>query len=385
MFWHDLYFASPHGFFWLGGAAIFFFLYHLRWKWQERVLVQLLGQSSQREEKALAIRWNGAVRCGLLALCWVGMVFAWMEPRSHPRYPSEGGSLLEETLEERVGEEKGEGRGELRRQAHEVIFLLDVSASMEVSDTRLGYTRLAHAKEIIEEVVARLDGQLAAVYAFTSEVTTLSPPTQDYLFLRLMTRRADVNEGDVAGTDFLEALEFVKERHFRGGESILKTLVLLSDGGDTRLEARSGERREQELQAILSALGESEKENFRLFTVGMGSEGGSLIPDLFFEEQPVRSSLDEELLRRLSEKGRGHYYFANGFTTSDIASHLLDVVALDHVEVNSLPSSLDRVEILRERVTEREAALLFDEWAHWLALAAWLPLMIVLLFFSPSP
>ena len=72
---------------------------------------------------------------------------------------------------------------------------------MAVVDTRVGESRLDYAKEIIDELVSQLDGEEVALYSLTSEMTLLVPPTNDYLYLRLMLHQVGYNEGDVYGTD----------------------------------------------------------------------------------------------------------------------------------------------------------------------------------------
>ena len=89
--------------------------------------------------------------------------------------------------------------------------MLDTSASMSVEDTRQKNTRLEVAKEIIDEMVQKLDGQNVALYSFTSALTPIVPLTLDYLFTRLMLQDVHLNYGEVAGTDLFESLEMPGE------------------------------------------------------------------------------------------------------------------------------------------------------------------------------
>ena len=207
----------------------------------------------------------------------------------------------------------------LRRKIHDVIFLLDSSASMSAIDTRTKESRLEYAKEIIDEIARNLRGQNVALYAFTSDVTTLVPLTPDVLYLRLLLENTTINEGDVAGTDLLNAFESISKKQFKNKKHNLKTIILLSDGGDTYLEQLSTEQRPEQINTIIDRLGNAKDNNFKLFTIGMGSSKGAIIPDLAFEGAPVYSTLDEEFLTNVSSRCRGKYFFANDFSAPQIA------------------------------------------------------------------
>lgn len=254
----------------------------------------------------------------LLSLSWILATVALAGPAG--RAELSGGGSGGGELAWLDGEEGGD-EVEVRQRAHEVIFLLDASASMGVADTRVGTTRLEVAKEIIDEIVGRLHGDSVALYAFTSEVTQLVPSTVDYLFLRLLLRRVGINEGDVAGTDFAEALDGVARRHFDPRLQKQRTLVIFTDGGDTKLEAAKGEEREQQLRALLGRVPQSDR--ISTYCVGLGSHGGEVIPGVTFGGKPVRSTLDESFLARLAEEGRGKYYFADDYSAMSLADALV--------------------------------------------------------------
>jgi Ca-activated chloride channel family protein len=150
--------------------------------------------------------------------------------------------------------------------------------------------------------------------------------------LRLFLRRVGINEGDSTGTDLIEALDAVQRHHAKGGKQKNRTLILLTDGGDTRVErAKEGER-QKEVEAILSRLeshdGHPEmtypgKTPWTVHCIGLGSKEGMEIPGITFNQQPVRSTLDEELLMQISRKGSGSYYFANSYSALAIAQDII--------------------------------------------------------------
>lgn len=382
--WRDLQFASNEYAYLLALIPLLWLLLWRDHRVRQKLRAQMVGLAlRQRLLWLMSPQWT-RLQGILVTICFGGLVLGLMQPRGNVRYAS--GEVPERSEEPRVLKEDRQEASEnaplqRRRMAHQVLFLLDASASMSVKDTRVGKSRLEYAKELIEEVVSRLEGQSVAVYAFTSEVSTVVPLTMDYLYARLMSRRIDINEGDVAGTDFVEALEFMKQRHWSDGQGAdVKTLILLSDGGDTRLEASKGEDRRLEQEAILAQIGEAGEKNLRVFTVGLGTQSGAEIPGLEFEGQPVRSNLDEELLKRLSQTGRGRYYFANDFSALDIATDMVSILSKDDQWIEE---EAEAPSVRLERVVEEEGEqnLIFDEYfqvptflaAVALALYLWFP------------
>lgn len=261
-----------------------------------------------------------------IAFCfvWILASLALMQPRGGARYPE---GTLYQTPE--ANQKPSEETFVRRLKAHEIILLIDASASMNVSDSRDGQTRLTFAKDIADQIVSRLNGESVSLYAFTSEVTKLVPPTMDYIFTRLMLRGVKINEGDVTGTDIVAALAKMRDTYWTKPSSMLKTLILLTDGGDTYLETLSESDKQSQIDGILNFLGDPEAEHLRVFTVGMGTKAGQDVPDITYEGHPVHSALDDDLLKKLAERGRGQYYAANNFTSPDLASNLMHKLAED--------------------------------------------------------
>ena len=207
-------------------------------------------------------------------------------------------------------------------QPHEVIFLIDSSASMTVPDGRLGQKRLDNAKDIADDVMSHLQGQSGSLYAFTSAVSKLSPPSMDYLFMRLMLRNMTINEGDSSGTDLKAALQYIHDNYLNPSTALTKTLIIISDGEDNRLEDLQGAERQKYIQETVDILGEPDHEKLHVYTIGTGTVKGGEIPQLTYEGKSVTSHLQEDLLKALSEKGQGRYYSGNQYAAVDIASDL---------------------------------------------------------------
>lgn len=264
---------------------------------------------------ASVIYWTKAF---LFCFAWIFAVIALMQPKGNEQYLNPGKQEDQST------------KNEKRRKPHEMIFLLDASASMSVKDAHGGISRLEYAKEIGDEMISRLNGQNASLHAFTSESMQLSPSTLDYLFVRLMLRDLKINEGETEGTDLLKALKAIRQQYFPQPTNSLKTLVILTDGGDTHLESLKGPEKEKALEAILNVVNGAQEDHLRVYTIGLGSKQGKEIPGISFEGKPVLSAENESLLRKLSIRGRGEYYDANEENVVSIADRLFKSLAQDN-------------------------------------------------------
>ncbi|MCE2982771.1 MAG: VWA domain-containing protein [Parachlamydia sp.] len=213
-----------------------------------------------------------------------------------------------------------------RSLPHEVVFLVDTSASMGVKDGEEGESRLRTAQEIMEEVISLLKGELASLYSFTSVLTPLVPPTYDYLFTRLIIKSLSINHGDVGGTHFQKILTDLKEKLFVQPQQKTTTLVLLSDGGDQVIEKTEGAARQEAMNNILASLPSPETFHFRLLTIGVGKEMASMIPHVKHEGEPVYSKLEPAILEALASRFNGTYYPAADWRTYELAHALADEI-----------------------------------------------------------
>ncbi len=279
-----------------------------------------------------------------LAFCfaWIFAALALMQPMGYGYYPAGTTSIQSSTHSQQAVRQ---------RKAHEIILLIDASSSMSIADSRNNTTRLSFAKEIADAIVSRLKGQTAALVAFTSQITQLAPPTTDYLFVRQMLRELLINEGGIPGTSLIDALKELRQRFFSEPSTLRKTVVLISDGGDTDIEASQGAEREKFIKRMLEPLEDSERNNLQVFTIGVGSVQGAAIPNISFEGKPVLSVLDADLLQKISKEGRGKYYFANEMSPINLAAEIVNAMGEE--------SPAARKETL-EQVTNREDDLVHD-------------------------
>lgn len=197
------------------------------------------------------------------------------------------------------------GREAVRRasQGSDVVFLIDVSASMDARD--VAPSRLEEARREALGLADRLGGSRIGVIAFAGDAVRLCPLTLDQAAVRLTLGSIDSRTVSEPGSDLGRALTMAT-RLLPKGRRDEQALVLWSDGED--LEGRATDALEP-----LRAAG------VRVYTVGVGTAQGDAIPVL--DEQgraidikkdeagvAVRSRLDERLLRELARSTRGSYF-----------------------------------------------------------------------------
>lgn len=310
----DIQFDFPAGVWLLALLPFIAWLYLRLFSWQTKALNEFSASPLNQQILYSPSKPNRWRKAAYLCLAWLCATLAIMQPKGNPRYPIENAAASKEVMDV---------THIVKRKAHDVYFLIDTSQSMEVTDTPEGKSRLSYAKELADEIASDLTGETAALYAFTSDVTTIVPSTLDYLYLRLMLSRLTFNEGDVPGTNFLELFDYMNQQIQVQPKTKLKTLVIFSDGGDTLYDVASPKEKDQREQTILDAVGAFEKSNVRIFTIGIGSLQGEKVPNVSYKGNTVTSALNPHLLKKISQAGQGYYWDANEATVTTIASEVI--------------------------------------------------------------
>lgn len=184
------------------------------------------------------------------------------------------------------------------------VWLLDVSASMDVPDVSDGDTsvsRLARAKSIIENYMVAHPENRYGLVIFAGTSRLVSPLTGEHSSLLSFLTSIDSKSIREGGTDFRNALGLAIER-FDTKERAPHAVVLLSDGGDA-----------EDAPEASSIRGLFQGKNIHLVSVGIGDEKPSPIPTgknpfgdtvyKKFQGETVLSGLYEESLRNLAKAG----------------------------------------------------------------------------------
>lgn len=190
---------------------------------------------------------------------------------------------------------------ETKQKGRDVIVAIDTSRSMLATD--MTPTRLARAKLFTQDLVRLLQGDRIGLVAFAGSAFLQAPLTLDYNAVTNALDELDTTVIPKGGTNMAAAITAAREA-FGKAEGQTRALVILTDG--------------EELDADgIAAAKQAAAEGIRIFTVGVGSPEGSLIPirlddgrsDFVRDSagKPVTSKLDESRLKEIASATGGFF------------------------------------------------------------------------------
>jgi len=195
----------------------------------------------------------------------------------------------------------GEIRREIKTNGRDVIIAIDTSRSMLATD--VAPTRLQRAKLLSEDLINLLQGDRIGIVAFAGSSFLQAPLTLDYNAVRTTLDELDTNVIPRGGTDIGSAIDTAMTA-FGKAEGVQRALIIMTDGEDLDGNA-------------VDAAKKAAAQGIRIFTIGIGSPQGSLIPirtddgrnDYVRDEQgkPVQSRLDEKRLAEIAQATGGFY------------------------------------------------------------------------------
>jgi Ca-activated chloride channel family protein len=148
------------------------------------------------------------------------------------------------------------------REGIDIVIAIDTSKSMLARDVKPD--RIERAKMEVRELLDTLQGDRVALVAFAGSSYTVCPLTLDYAAVEMFLKVVKVGVVPLGGTDIGGAIEQAV-RIFQGDERNYRALIVLSDGEDHGARVEGAVKRAQEL-------------GVKIFSVGIGSKGGELIP-----------------------------------------------------------------------------------------------------------
>lgn len=190
---------------------------------------------------------------------------------------------------------------EITQQGRDIILAIDTSRSMLATDVTPN--RLTRAKLFAKDLLRLAEGDRVGVIAFAGGAFLQAPLTLDRSASLAAIDELDTDIIPKGGTNIAEAIHLAMKA-FGKGEGQTLALVVLTDG--------------EELDADgIAAARKAAEEGVRIFTVGVGSAEGSLIPirddsgrQDFVRDQvgkPVQSRLDASRLSEIASAGGGFY------------------------------------------------------------------------------
>jgi Ca-activated chloride channel homolog len=223
----------------------------------------------------------------------------------------------------------GTKREKAKRKASDVIIALDISNSMLSDDIKPSRLELARAFTL--DLVQSLKGERIGSIVFAGNAYLQMPLTTDYAAAAMFIKSSNPNQAPTQGTAISEAID-VAERAFGDKTKGNKVLIIISDGEDHDSEAIERAKLAKENGLIV-------------FTVGVGTTEGGFMPidfggstDYKRDEkgQPIKTKLNEQMLKDLAAAGDGEYFnIANTKNVIDALQNRIEKVEKREMELRS--------------------------------------------------
>jgi Ca-activated chloride channel family protein len=201
------------------------------------------------------------------------------------------------------------------QHGRDIVLAIDTSKSMLSTD--YAPNRLTRAKLAAQDILDSMKGDRIGLIAFAGTAQVEAPLTTDYQTVLDAITQLDTKTVERGGTDITSAIHSA-ELALGRSEGSYRALVLLTDGEDLEENA-------------IAAAKDAASYGIRIFTVGIGTKEGALIPvdpdrqELLRDRdgQTVRSRLDESRLRAIAEQtGAFYVHLENGTMSRLIDSGL---------------------------------------------------------------
>lgn len=191
---------------------------------------------------------------------------------------------------------------DVKRRGLDLILAVDTSRSMLSND--VSPNRLQRVKLATQDLISELQGDRVGLVAFAGRAFLQAPLTIDYDAAVEAINDLDTNTIPEGGTNISEAIDLATQTF---GKSAIgnRAVIIFTDGEELNGDA-------------LKAARAATDAGVRIFTVGVGTPEGSLIPigssegsgTAFVKDskgQVVKSKLDETRLNEIAEKTGGFY------------------------------------------------------------------------------
>lgn len=201
---------------------------------------------------------------------------------------------------------KGNEEVKVNQKVSNVLFLLDVSNSMNVEDVEPD--RLTLSKNIIVNTMPKLKTDKVGLVVFAGEATSVMPLTSDLTAAETYVGAIETSIMKVQGTDFLSAMQEAAHKFAKvpkGGRQI----VLISDGEDNEGNEKA-------------AIDFAKEQGMIVTTVGVGTEEGAPVPEYLMGQlmgyktnyqtgETVLSKRETTALKNIASETGGSYIDGN--------------------------------------------------------------------------
>lgn len=201
---------------------------------------------------------------------------------------------------------------EMSRSARDVVLAIDISGSMDTRDFQnpdgQPEQRFAAVRNVVEDFIARRDGDRMALIVFGSKAYVQAPLTEDLGTVTELLQRTDVG---MAGphTALGDAIGLAI-RTFEASDINQRLLILLSDGSDTASR-----------MSPVNAAAIAQDQGVEIYTIGVGD------PQARGEEK-----VDLKTLETIAQNTQGAYFYAEDETALEQVYLRIDELAPRVVE-----------------------------------------------------
>ncbi|MFC1616908.1 VWA domain-containing protein [Candidatus Margulisiibacteriota bacterium] len=189
----------------------------------------------------------------------------------------------------------------------DIILALDTSGSMNAEDFKPD-NRLEVAKNVVKDFIKKRENDRIGLVVFGSDAYTQCPLTFDYNILVDFLSKVQIGMADT-GTAIGMAIA-VSLNRLKNSEAKSKIIILLTDG-----ENNTGEIGPKSAAELAKNLG------VKIYTIGVGKEGGAGIPiddpitgQRYYARDQfgrlIRTSIDEDVLKEIAAITNANYYRA---------------------------------------------------------------------------
>ena len=214
---------------------------------------------------------------------------------------------------------------EHKTRGAEVMVVLDVSNSMLAQD--YSPNRLERAKLAISRMVDKLRDDRIGLIVFAGNSFVQLPITTDYVSAKMFLSSISTESVPIQGTAMGEAISTAL-RSFSAQSDKSRAIIVITDGENHEDDPVAAARQAAEL-------------GVRVFTIGVGSPQGTMIPmgdGQYLEDRdgnPVVTRLDEKVLQEVAEAGKGLYVHA-GNREFGLDPIIEEISRMDDEEYNSI-------------------------------------------------
>lgn len=217
----------------------------------------------------------------------------------------------------------------------DIMLAMDVSGSMQAEDFTIGgqrANRLEAVKRVAQQFIEQRPNDRIGILAFAGRPYLVSPLTLDHDWLIQNLDRVQlglVEDGTAIGSALAMAENRLKDKPGK-----TKIIVLLTDGSNN-----AGKVLPLTAAEAAKALG------IRIYTIGTGTRGYAPVPvttpfgQTVYQNMPV--DIDEDMLKKIADLGRGEYFRATDTKTLEEIFGEIDKLEKSKIEVEKIAQYRD--------------------------------------------